>query len=77
MKILLSIATRPNPTISLGPVDFSSSFVVVDAKKPDFPLMYVSESFERLTGYKANEIIGMLFFVVLLLVYVFYLNFIC
>jgi two-component system, cell cycle sensor histidine kinase and response regulator CckA len=32
--------------------------VISDARKPDIPIIYVSPSFERLVGYKAEEIIG-------------------
>ncbi|KAJ3300350.1 blue light receptor, partial [Blyttiomyces sp. JEL0837] len=58
IKILSRVQTRPNPQIDLGPVDLSSSFVVVDARKFDFPIIYVSESFENLTGYKSAEILA-------------------
>ena len=30
----------------------------VDAKKPDFPIVYASHTFEKLTGYSNAEIIG-------------------
>ncbi|TPX38074.1 hypothetical protein SmJEL517_g00317 [Synchytrium microbalum] len=56
--ILSRVAHRPNPVIDLGPVDLSSSFLVVDAKKADMPIVYASESFERLTGYSGQEIMG-------------------
>ncbi|KAJ3092903.1 blue light receptor [Quaeritorhiza haematococci] len=58
ISILARVACRPNPVIDLGPVDFSSSFIVVDARKFDFPIVYASETFERLTGYSACEIVG-------------------
>ncbi|CEP19707.1 hypothetical protein [Parasitella parasitica] len=48
----------PNPQINLGPVDLSCSFVVVDAKQYDFPLVYASPMFEKLTGYAPSEVIG-------------------
>lgn len=49
---------RPNPQINIGPVDLSSSFVVVDARQYDFPIVYASPTFERLTGYTPAEVIG-------------------
>ncbi|RKO94489.1 hypothetical protein BDK51DRAFT_12097, partial [Blyttiomyces helicus] len=52
------VITRPRPAIDLGPIDFSSSFIVVDAKKFDMPIVYASNTFENLTGYSAREIIG-------------------
>ncbi|KAJ3188780.1 blue light receptor [Gaertneriomyces sp. JEL0708] len=58
LDILSQVATRPNPTIDLGPIDTSSSFIVVDAQNEDFPIVYVSSSFEDLTGYRSEEVIG-------------------
>ncbi|KAI8804844.1 hypothetical protein BJ742DRAFT_871595 [Cladochytrium replicatum] len=58
LSILAKIACRPNPTITIGPVDFSCSFLVVDAKTPANPIVYASDTFEKLTGYTNAEIIG-------------------
>ncbi len=58
LNILSRVALRPNPKIKLGPVDMSCSFVISDARKYDFPIVYVSPSFERFTGYKQAEIVG-------------------
>ncbi|KAJ3295136.1 blue light receptor [Borealophlyctis nickersoniae] len=58
LSILSRVATRPNPTIDLGPIDLSSSFIVVDAKQYDLPIVYASQTFETLTGYTSREIIG-------------------
>jgi PAS domain S-box-containing protein len=52
------VATRPNPTIDIGPVDFSCAFCVCDTTQPDLPIVYCSEGFETLTGYSEEEIIG-------------------
>jgi PAS domain S-box-containing protein len=41
----------------LGPIDLSCSFVVSGAKH-DYPIIYCSPAFERLTGYTNNEIVG-------------------
>lgn len=36
----------------------SSGITIADAKKHDFPLIYVNSGFERITGYKAKDILG-------------------
>ena len=46
----MRVATRPNPEINIGSVDLSCAFVVCDAEKDDFPIVYCSDNFERLTG---------------------------
>ncbi|GAB1317259.1 hypothetical protein MFIFM68171_07469 [Madurella fahalii] len=58
LRALSYVSTRPNPKISLGAVDLSCSFVVCDATLPDCPIIYVSDSFEELTGYNRHEILG-------------------
>lgn len=58
MAVLARVVTRPNPKVDLGPVDFSCSFVVSDAKKPDNPVVYCSNTFSKLTGYSMSEILG-------------------
>ncbi|KAK9719353.1 hypothetical protein K7432_004858 [Basidiobolus ranarum] len=58
ITVLLKVATRPNPQINLGPVDMSASFVVVNALADDLPIVYASESFETLTGYSTQEVLG-------------------
>jgi PAS domain S-box-containing protein len=52
------VGRRPNPQINIGSVDLSCAFVVTNAKLHDNPIEYVSESFERLTGYTKHEIRG-------------------
>lgn len=42
VSVLAKVASRPNPQISLGPVDLGCSFVVVDAKKWDQPVSLAS-----------------------------------
>lgn len=56
LSVLARVASRPNPTLIIGPVDTSASFVVVDARKYDLPIVFASEAFETMTGYKGNEI---------------------
>ncbi|RDB30157.1 White collar 1 protein [Hypsizygus marmoreus] len=58
LSILARVATRPNPRIVLGPVDLTCSFVVVDVRRYDHPIVYCSPSFCRLTGYSEHEILG-------------------
>ncbi|KAJ3071131.1 blue light receptor, partial [Quaeritorhiza haematococci] len=58
LGILARVVNRPNPKIMIGPVDFSCSFLVVDARKFDMPIVYASETFTKLTGYCNAEIVG-------------------
>ncbi|KAK9154177.1 hypothetical protein Sjap_001657 [Stephania japonica] len=37
---------------------FQQTFVVSDASKPDFPIMYASAGFFKMTGYTSKEVIG-------------------
>ncbi|GAA5942055.1 hypothetical protein JCM3775_007385, partial [Rhodotorula graminis] len=57
-QVLAHVVNRKNPTIEIGAVDMSCSFVVVDARKFDQPIVYASETFSRLTGYGNEEIVG-------------------
>ena len=52
------VAMRPNPKINIGAVDLSCAFVMCDILREDQPIVYVSEAFERLTGYTKDEIVG-------------------
>ena len=58
LSILSRVATRPNPRVVLGPVDLTCSFVVVDPRRYDHPIVYCSPSFCNLTGYQEQEVIG-------------------
>jgi len=58
LGVLMRVATRPNPEISIGAVDLSCAFVVCDAEIDDFPIVYCSDNFERLTGYTKHMILG-------------------
>ncbi|KAI0260724.1 hypothetical protein BC834DRAFT_898861 [Gloeopeniophorella convolvens] len=58
LSILGRIANRPNPSLTLGPVDMSCSFVVVDVRRYDTPIIYASPSFCSLTGYAEHEVLG-------------------
>lgn len=37
---------------------FQQTFVVSDASKPDYPILYASEGFFKMTGYSSREVIG-------------------
>ncbi|KAL4924675.1 GATA transcription factor LreA [Aspergillus undulatus] len=58
MGILAQVVSRPDPKIDLGPVDLSCAFVLCDMSLEDSPIVYVSNAFERLTGYTEKEIVG-------------------
>ncbi|KAK3078169.1 hypothetical protein LTS18_008269, partial [Coniosporium uncinatum] len=58
LSVLMRVAARPNPEINIGSVDMSCAFVVCDADMDDFPIVYCSENFERLTGYTKHMILG-------------------
>ncbi|KAJ5692114.1 White collar 1 protein [Penicillium macrosclerotiorum] len=57
LGVLSRVAMRPNPKINIGAVDLSCAFVLCDITRKDHPIVYVSEAFERLTGYTKEEII--------------------
>lgn len=46
------------PLWQIGPVDSSCAFAVVDARRFDQPLVFVSDTFVKMTGYSNEEIIG-------------------
>lgn len=58
LSIMARVATRPNPTLKLGPVDLSCSFLIVDVRRYDSPVVYASPGFMSLTGYTEQEVIG-------------------
>ncbi|KAL4805273.1 hypothetical protein BDV18DRAFT_17466 [Aspergillus unguis] len=58
MGILAQVVSRSNPQIELGPVDLSCAFVLCDCSLDDKPIVYVSNAFERLTGFNEKEIVG-------------------
>jgi PAS domain-containing protein len=55
---LMKVAMRKDPEINIGKVDMSCAFVVCDISQPDIPIIYVSDIFERLTGYSKHEVLG-------------------
>ncbi|KAG6876443.1 hypothetical protein C0992_012943 [Termitomyces sp. T32_za158] len=58
LSILARVAGRANPRIVLGPVDMTCSFVIVDVRRHDHPIVYCSPTFCRLTGYSEHEVLG-------------------
>lgn len=58
LSVLARVATRPNPHVVLGPVDLTCSFVVVDVRRYDHPIVYCSPQFCALTGYEEHEVLG-------------------
>lgn len=57
LGILARVASRPNPTIVLGPVDLSCSFVVVDVQRYDHPIIYASPTFVSVRqGFSAAQL---------------------
>ncbi|KIH88974.1 hypothetical protein SPBR_06719 [Sporothrix brasiliensis 5110] len=58
IRALYYVSSRPNPEISIGPVDLSCAFVVCDATLNDCPIIYMSDNFQHLTGYSSHEILG-------------------
>ncbi|KAK4047820.1 hypothetical protein OIV83_005163 [Microbotryomycetes sp. JL201] len=58
LGVLARVAARPNPQLQIGAVDTSCAFLVVDARKWDQPIVFASDTFTRMTGYRSDEIIG-------------------
>ncbi|PWY67555.1 GATA transcription factor LreA [Aspergillus heteromorphus CBS 117.55] len=58
MGVLAQVVSRPDPKINIGAVDLSCAFVLCDILQEDHPIVYVSDAFERLTGYTNDEIVG-------------------
>lgn len=58
LGLLRQVAMRPNPKFDMGSVDLSYSFTVVDAKHPEQPIIYCSDTFCELTGYNRSEVLG-------------------
>lgn len=52
------MVARDNPQINIGPVDLSCAFALCDVSEEDNPIVYVSNAFERLTGFNEKEIVG-------------------
>lgn len=58
MSVMLRIFARPNPEIDLGPIDGSVALVVCDLALQDEPIVYASDAFLALTGYRMDEVRG-------------------
>lgn len=53
-----ALSQLKTPALSAALNAASCAIVIADAKKPDFPLMYVSKAFEAITGYTPAESLG-------------------
>jgi PAS domain S-box-containing protein len=58
LRALFKVVSRKTPEINIGKVDLSCAFVVCDITLDDCPIVYVSDVFERMTGYTKFEILG-------------------
>ncbi|KAG9506413.1 blue light receptor [Fusarium musae] len=58
LKVLMLAITRKNSQFDIGQIDMSCSFVVCDITLEDCPIVYVSDSFQTLTGYSRHEALG-------------------
>ncbi|KAJ7432836.1 hypothetical protein B0H11DRAFT_2297156 [Mycena galericulata] len=58
VSLLARVQNRRAPQIHLGPIDFTTSFCVVDVRRHDAPIVYCSPSFCALTGYREGEVLG-------------------
>ncbi|VTT69403.1 unnamed protein product [Fusarium fujikuroi] len=54
-RVLWLVATRKDPQLKIGHIDMSCSFVVCDITLEDCPIVFVSDSFQTLTGYSRRE----------------------
>ncbi|KAF5718531.1 White collar 1 [Fusarium globosum] len=57
-RVLWLVATRKDPQFKIGHIDMSCSFVVCDITLEDCPIVFVSDSFQTLTGYSRREALG-------------------
>lgn len=58
MTVLFRVYGRANPQINLGPIDCSVALIVCDLAQPDQPIVYASDPFLYMTGYRMPEILG-------------------
>lgn len=56
--LLHALEQLKTPALAAALNAASCAVVIADAKKPDFPLIYVSRAFETITGYTPRESIG-------------------
>lgn len=56
--LLQALERIPVRTLGAALNAASCAIVIADARKPDFPLIYVSRAFESITGYSPRESIG-------------------
>ncbi|ODH50119.1 hypothetical protein GX48_03800 [Paracoccidioides brasiliensis] len=58
IDVLNCITMRAGPRINLGIIDMSCAFVICRITAGDFPIVYASNAFRRLTGYSHEEVFG-------------------
>ncbi|EIN04485.1 hypothetical protein PUNSTDRAFT_34184, partial [Punctularia strigosozonata HHB-11173 SS5] len=58
LSLLARVVHRPNPSITLGPVDLTCAFTVVDTRRFDQRIIYASPTFLQLTGYPEADVVG-------------------
>ncbi|KAK2795000.1 blue light receptor [Onygenales sp. PD_12] len=57
-EVLSCITSRPDPGIDLGTIDMSCAFTISRITDHDYPIVYASGAFCRLTGYSHEEAVG-------------------
>ncbi|KAH7210007.1 hypothetical protein DER44DRAFT_883876 [Fusarium oxysporum] len=57
-KALWLVSSRKAPQINIGTIGMSCSFVFCDIALEECPIIYVSDSFQELTGYSRYEAMG-------------------
>ncbi|KAK2812170.1 hypothetical protein FQN50_001527 [Emmonsiellopsis sp. PD_5] len=58
IEVLSCIASRPDPGIDIGMIDMSCAFTISRITDHDYPIVYASDAFCRLTGYSYEEVVG-------------------
>ncbi|KAI1051112.1 hypothetical protein LB506_010822 [Fusarium annulatum] len=58
IKALLLVVARKTPQFNVGQIDMTCPFVVCDITLEDCPIVYVSDTFQALTGYCRYEVLG-------------------
>lgn len=55
---LLPSTRLPTPPLSNLPPGWLQNFVIADPTLPDCPIVFASDPFLRLTGYRREEVLG-------------------
>jgi PAS domain S-box-containing protein len=54
----LRVLSRPNKKVDIGPIDAACPLLLCDLQRPDTPIVYTSDAFLALTGYRSHEVMG-------------------